>query len=69
MMNGISECCRYCTDRYPACHDHCEKYLDAQQTWEAFKDKVRKAKSDDYDLYKCEAIRKQKIRRSKWQTK
>ena len=22
--------CRGCTERYPACHDHCKRYLDAK---------------------------------------
>jgi len=65
MMHGISDCCRYCTERYEACHDYCEKYLTAQNEWHAFKDNVKKAKSDEYELYKIEAIRKDKIRRSK----
>ena len=67
MMNGISECCRYCKDRYPACHDFCDKYLEAQEQWNEHKRKVKAMKENEYDLYKAEAIKKQ--RRSKWQMK
>ena len=62
MMNGISECCRYCTDRYPACHDHCEKYLDARDKWETHKSHIKAAKEegDALYIYKLDKIRKRR---------
>jgi len=62
MMDGISECCRYCTDRYPACHDYCEKYLDARDRWEEHKSQIKAAReeSDTLYIYKLERIRKRR---------
>ncbi len=28
MMNGFEAPCKNCTERYPACHDHCQKYIE-----------------------------------------
>lgn len=64
MMRGLSDCCRQCTERYPACHDHCEKYLDARKEWETHKRRSREM-YDEYDEYKAEAISKMKRRRRK----
>lgn len=64
MMNGISECCRYCKDRYPACHDYCDTYQNALKEWQTFKEKVNSIKKDEYDEYKNECIRKQRRRKN-----
>lgn len=54
--------CLDCPDRYPACHDHCEKYQAALAEW---LDKKRVAKSAkrkrrDYDDFKINAMLKYK---------
>lgn len=39
--------CKNCTDdRYPGCHDHCEKYLRVKQR----NDAVKEAKRRDHDI-------------------
>lgn len=71
MMHGISQCCRECTDRYPACHDYCEKYQEASEKWKSFKKQVKDEKFDEYFAYKVDKIKKEeKKRRGKtWQMK
>ena len=59
---SIGGCCRDCSDRYPGCHDHCEKYQAAKEDWEAFKESQ---KATAYEDYKFKAVIKEKIRRSK----
>ena len=55
----ISACCKFCEDRYPGCHDHCETYQDALKEWREYNDKIRQAKKvDEYDLHKMAQIRK-----------
>lgn len=40
---SVFKVCKTCTDRYPGCHDHCEKgYKEEKAEWEA-----RKAASDE----------------------
>ena len=64
MRRGISGVCRDCKERYPACHDYCEKYLDANDEWQEHRKQVKAIKADEYDIYKSECARKQ--RRSKY---
>ena len=33
--------CRECKERYPACHDYCERYLNAKKELEETKAKMR----------------------------
>ena len=37
--------CRLCEERYPGCHDKCEKYQTELKSWKDEQEKVRKAKS------------------------
>ena len=62
-MRGIEDCCRNCTERYLGCHSYCEKYLDANEKWEEQKKQIRSYQMDEYDNYKCEAIKKEQRRR------
>lgn len=34
--------CRYCEDRYPACHDHCPKYKEAYERETEILNKARR---------------------------
>ena len=64
MRNGISGCCKDCTERYEACHDYCEKYLDASRNWKEYRQKIREAKKPtEYDEHKFESIRTMERRR------
>ena len=65
MMHGISECCRNCTDRYPACHDYCERYIEASEKWKNHKKQVKEARFDEYFAYKIEKISREEKRRRK----
>lgn len=58
-MNRI-KVCHGCTERYPACHDHCEKYIQAKQDWENQKELIKenKAKEDLYSDYKRKKYKK-----------
>ena len=61
----ISACCKDCTEKYQACHDYCEKYQKALDEWNDLKQKARRAKYDEYELYRQDAIQKMKKRRQK----
>lgn len=39
-MNVISSC-KNCSDRHPACHDHCERYKEQVARNDALKEKKR----------------------------
>lgn len=67
-MQGISGCCRDCQERYPACHDTCEKYLSAKESWETKKQKIKESKKDPYWDYRAECIEREK-RRGKYHGK
>ena len=56
--------CRECEERYPGCHDHCEKYQQALKEWEDFKTHVRKEKQDEFNHYRVSVIRAEMKRRS-----
>ena len=60
-MRGIDKCCRDCTERYPACHDYCERYQVALDDWN--ERKAMKKKADEFYIYKIENIRKDEKRR------
>ena len=60
MMRGITECCRFCTDKYEACHDHCEEYLSARNEWEKRKARISAAKNEEYLLYKYDKAKKRR---------
>lgn len=59
MTNRI-KVCHGCTERHPACHDHCEKYIQAKQAWEDQKELIRenKAKDEQYSDYKRKKFKK-----------
>ena len=62
----IGACCRDCQDRYPACHDKCEKYKEAYTEWIAYKEKIKEArKPSEADKYKFQSIDRMRKRR-KW---
>lgn len=54
--------CKDCPDRYPACHDQCEKFKEAKEAYQAYKDFIANAKSKDavYLDYKRKKIRKER---------
>ena len=56
---GIRSTCRDCQERYIGCHDHCEKYLQAQAEWLDFKSKTKKAKKlhKEFDSFRINALR------------
>lgn len=58
--SGIRSVCYDCQDRYPACHDTCEKYLDAKNEYQNRKQVIESARNEykQYDLYKLETVRK-----------
>ena len=53
--------CRDCQERYPACHDTCEKYLKAKEEYEAQKAMIKSIKEENkiYTNYKYEKILKE----------
>lgn len=60
MMGGITECCKFCEERYPACHDYCEKYLEASREWEERKAHIKSVKEDEFYIYKITQIKEQR---------
>ena len=58
IKTGIDGTCLGCQDRYPACHDTCEKYLEAKASWENKKQIIRDARDESrvYDNYKLGRI-------------
>ena len=48
---GYIKVCLDCQERYPACHDHCDKYKQAKAELQAEKDLINSKKSKD-DVYK-----------------
>lgn len=66
MNKGISGCCKDCPDRYPGCHDHCEKYIKASKEWQDYKNMIYEGKrASEYDLHKFRTIEVVRKRR-KW---
>ena len=61
-INGkqIGACCRDCKDKFPACHDVCEKFQKAQSEWEEKKKQIEDAKKEHkvYDDYHYQSIGK-----------
>ena len=59
--SGIDGTCFDCKERYPACHDTCQKYIEARKNWEDKKAKIIEAKNEEaiYYGYKKEKIRKE----------
>lgn len=54
--------CKDCQDRHPACHDRCEKYIQAKKDLQERKDMILKAMQKDaiYMDYKRKKIRKER---------
>ena len=54
--------CKDCPDRHPACHDRCEKYIQAKKDLQERKDMILKAMQKDavYMDYKRKKIRKER---------
>lgn len=44
MMNGFKIPCKDCTKRYPACHDHCQKYLEIKAQAQEHAKKIAEAR-------------------------
>jgi hypothetical protein len=57
---GISSVCYECQDRHPACHDTCEKYVNAKTEYEERKAKIKteRDKFKEIDVYHLEAVRR-----------
>lgn len=61
---SIGGCCRECTERYEACHDHCEKYQKAIEEWKEHKRRIKEAlKPNEYDEHKFSSIKAMERRR------
>lgn len=60
----ITESCKDCQDRHPACHDHCERYKEAKKQWDERKEVIKAArdKAREIDLYQKSAV--QRMRKS-----
>lgn len=43
--------CKDCKERYPACHDHCEKYKEALQEHKDRLQTINEKKDKDRDYY------------------
>lgn len=58
----ILSTCKDCTDRYPACHDKCEKYKEAKAKWTEQQQKIReeKQKVSAVHKYQVEAVLRMK---------
>ena len=54
--------CKDCPDRYPACHDRCDKYQEAKRKVQEEKEKLLTAMKNDavYADYKRKKIRKER---------
>lgn len=57
-------CCRYCEERYPACHDTCEKYLKERAENLVIHDKMMKDHMLNNQFTKMAVQRKERRRRS-----
>ena len=57
--------CQHCTERYPACHDYCEKYKKASEKATELAQTIRKNSSADHDLLNYYHADKEKRRRKK----
>lgn len=56
--------CKDCTDRYPACHDHCERYRTEKATEQQAIDNYKSKNSGSYQLKQIYSDRKvKKMRR------
>lgn len=44
--------CKECTDRYPGCHDKCEKYLEAKALHKEFTNRCFQNKVGDMRMYR-----------------
>lgn len=55
--------CKECTDRYLACHDHCEKYREYDAERKKIQELASKQKQTNYDYYR---IRKHHVRKDKY---
>lgn len=47
---GLKNQCKGCTQRHPACHDHCQTYNDALAEWHEFTAAARRNKQKAMDL-------------------
>jgi hypothetical protein len=47
----VGRYCRDCKDRYPACHDTCEKYLEAKKEHEEYVQTVLENRNREKELY------------------
>lgn len=61
-FSTIDSCCHECEERHPACHDHCEKYIEAKKKWDEKNIAIRESKKDErlYKDYKYNRIEKAK---------
>lgn len=48
--------CRECTERHPACHDTCERYIKRKAEYEEYKSNIKRKKFEDLYLYKLNKI-------------
>lgn len=59
--SSVGQHCRYCTDKYEACHDYCELYLDAVAKEKERREQIRQAKYKEqlYDGYHKSVVSRQ----------
>lgn len=58
----LIDTCHDCKDRYPACHDHCEKYKKAKEKYREQTSIIKQAKQRimDIDRFHGDAVYKSK---------
>ena len=61
MRSRIDNTCRGCTERRPACHDHCDRYQKAKKEWDEYREEVKHNKrlAIEIELYQKRVIARQ----------
>ena len=61
-MRGLKNApCKECTERYPGCHDHCQRFLALKQEYDSYKERAYKEKTMNY-MESVRAIAKSRYR-------
>ena len=56
--SGIDSTCKDCSERYPACHDSCERYIQARKSYDEQKRIISEARNENriFNDYKRKKI-------------
>lgn len=57
MANSVFTC-KDCPDRYPGCHDKCEKYQKEKAVWDKMKAKAEENR--ELEAYVCNSIKRKR---------